>query len=389
MRLEENKVSERQSMQRTLHKLLLALLLAVLIVVVPKVAVAANRDFTSTQLRLAGSGADSVRVIISTTDGGFIAAVQTSSKDGDFSGVGSTPASVLVKYDSSNKIIWKKPFSGFGIKGLSQIDTGYIAVGDNFNGQALIARIDSSGSLVWKKEFGGSSVDVFTSVTVKNNTAIYVAGSSESQNADLLNLNKGGSDAVLVKYDMNGNKVLTKTFGGTSDDTFSSIRIVNDGRIVAVGQSSSDDGDMASVQSSAGKAIAILYDDNSNVLKKIRFGGYSYENFNAVSKTEDGGFIVAGESDSSDGDLSGYPEDFSGRALVVKYDSTGTKQWIKAVGGNKKDIFNAITQFKTGNYIAVGNSGSTTDDFQELNAGRTDGIIAEIDNNGNLVQHQI
>lgn len=372
------------------HKLLFAvLLLVVFFTSVPKMTFANNTDFTSTQLRLAGSGVDSVKVIISTSDGGFIASVLTTSKDGDFSGLGAitqAAASVLVKYDSNKNIIWKKLFDGFSIKGIYQIDTGYIAVGENFSGQAIIAKVDSSGLLVWKKEFGGSAVDTFAGLTVKNNSAIYVIGSSESRNVDLLNLNKGGNDAILIKYDMNGNKVWTRTFGGASDDAFYAIQVIKDGRLVAVGESLSEDGDMASVQSNTGAAIAILYDDNGNVLKKNRFGGYSYETFNAVSRTEDGGFIAAGESSSSDGDLSGYQTGISGGALLVKYDSSGTKQWIKLIDGENKDAFNSITQSKTGNYITVGRSGSTTGSFQGLNAGRTDGVIAEIDDKGNLMR---
>ncbi|MEK3714133.1 hypothetical protein [Paenibacillus sp. FSL R7-0333] len=371
MRLQEKKVSGRQSVQRIMHKLLLSVLLAVLIVVVPKVAVAANSDFTSTQLRL--PGASTFKTIISTSDGGFIAAGQNSTR-------------ILVKYDSNKNIIWQKEFGKFRtITGVYQIDSGYIVVGDN-SSEGLVSKIDSNGSQVWIKNFGGRALDTFTGVVVKNDRDIYIVGKSNSTDSELLNLNKGSYDAVIVKYNMYGSTEWIKTFGGTKDDNFNAIQLLTDGSLVAVGESLSNDGDMSSDQSNSGTAIAIVYDEDGNVLKKNRFGGSAKETLIGVSRTTDGGFIAAGKATSSDGDLSGYTTDASGAALLIKYDANGTRQWIKLLNGEGIDSFNSVTQITTGNYIVVGNSNSMNGVFQNLNYGRNDGIITEIDDKGNLVR---
>lgn len=371
MRLEEKKVSERQSVKRIMRKLLLALLLSILIVIVPKVAVAANSDFTSTQLRL--PGASTFKTIISTSDGGFIAAGQNSTR-------------ILVKYDSNKNIIWQKEFGKFRtITGVYQIDSGYIVVGEN-SSEGLVSKIDSNGSQVWIKNFGGRALDTFTSVVVKNDRDIYIVGKSNSKDSELLNLNKGSYDAVIVKYNMYGSTEWIKTFGGTKDDNFNAIQVLTDGSLVAVGESLSNDGDMSSDQSNSGTAIAIVYDEDGNVLKKNRFGGSAKETLIGVSRTTDGGFIAAGKATSSDGDLSGYTTDASGAALLIKYDANGTRQWIKLLNGEGIDSFNSVTQITTGNYIVVGNSNSMNGVFQNLNYGRNDGIITEIDDKGNLVR---
>ena len=60
---------------------------------------------------------------------------------------------------------------------------------------------------------------------------ILLFGQSFSSNGDMIGINKGGYDGIIVKYDLDGNIEWKKTFGGTNSDYFHSIVNVNNGYI--------------------------------------------------------------------------------------------------------------------------------------------------------------
>ncbi|HHW69699.1 MAG TPA: prepilin-type N-terminal cleavage/methylation domain-containing protein [Tenericutes bacterium] len=113
--------------------------------------------------------------------------------------------------------------------------------------------------------FGGSSSERFYDVTTTNDGYIAV-GYSESSDGDLQGLNKGAFDSIIVKYDLEGNIVWKKTFGGSLDDGYSNITTVTDGYVV-VGSAISINGDLAGVNSGQ-KAIIVKYDLSGNIVWK-------------------------------------------------------------------------------------------------------------------------
>jgi hypothetical protein len=90
--------------------------------------------------------------------------------------------------------------------------------------------------VIWKKNFGGT-FDEFYSVT-KVSDGIIVAGTSTSfGTGDWEGVTgNGGHDAIIVKYDNNGNVVWKKNFGGSSNDYYQSVTVALEG-LVAVGRS--------------------------------------------------------------------------------------------------------------------------------------------------------
>ncbi|HOZ87924.1 MAG TPA: T9SS C-terminal target domain-containing protein, partial [Bacteroidia bacterium] len=86
------------------------------------------------------------------------------------------------------------------------------------------------------------------------------------------------------------------------------------------------------------------------------FGGPGIDKCNAIQQTADGGFIIAGETSSTNGDITvnNGANDF----WVAKIDSLGILIWQKSLGGSGDDRANAIIQAADGGYLVAGTSNS-------------------------------
>jgi len=282
-------------------------------------------------------------------------------------------------------------------------DSGYAAVGQSYStdgdltglnkggSDAVIVKYDSGGNVLWNKNFGGSNPDCFMDVVATTDGGYIAVGVSGSNDGDLVGLNKGGTDAIIVKYDSGGNVLWTKNFGGTSNEQFEAVKATTDGGYIAVGTSLSTNGDLVGLNNGSSDAIIVKYDSNGIVQWKKNYGGSIADCFSAVQVAFDGGYIAVGDSNSTDGDLAGLNK---GRydAIIVKYDSNGIVQWKRNYGGSGNagvntydDYFYGVSLTSDGGYIGVGSSGSTDGDLTGLNKGNNDGIIVKYDSGGGIV----
>jgi hypothetical protein len=79
-------------------------------------------------------------------------------------------------------------------------------------------------------------------------------------------------------------------------------------------------------------------------------------------QTKDGGYIVGGNSESNNGDVTGMHDVTYGDFWIIKLDSKGNLEWEKALGGTDYDQANSIRQTSDGGYIAAGFSRSNNGD---------------------------
>ena len=274
-----------------------------------------------------GTGRDSARAVQQTTDGGYII--------GGWKG----SAVWLLKLDDNGAITWQKEYGGTDYYDLINIqqtqDGGYVMAG-SFNGDIWVVKLDSSGSITWQKAYGGGNGGFGGFVRQTQDGGYIVGGTTDSFGA-------GEYDFFILKLDGTGNIAWQKTYGGTGNEREPSIQQTQDGGyIVASRTDSYGTGDY--------DAWAVKLDANGDITWQKRYGGTGSDRGFFAMQTDDLGFIIVGQTDSfGTGDID---------AWAVKLDANGDITWQKRYGGTGAEYFWSINQTQDGGYIVAGSTDS-------------------------------
>jgi hypothetical protein len=232
----------------------------------------------------------------------------------------------------------------------------------------------------WQKCLGGTVYDRANSIQQTSDGGYVVAGRTESTDGDVSG-NHGGEDYWIVKLDDSGNLQWQKCLGGTDDDLAQSIQQTSDGGYVVAGQTQSTDGDVSGNHPGSFDYWIIKLDVSGNLQWQKCLGGSSQEMAYSIQQTFDGGYVVAGQTQSTDGDVSGNHGAYD--SWIVKLDGSGNLQWQKCLGGTSGDVTFSIQQTSDAGYIVGGYTWSTDGDVTG-NHGSQDYWIAKLDSSGNL-----
>lgn len=339
-----------------------------------------------------GSDIDQGSKIIQTLDGGFAIIGSSSSNDGDVSSNQGFNDLWLVKLDTFGNITWEKsygfPGDDLGYSIIQTSNGGYFVSGvldvsgsgGAGNDRSLHAggdywglKLDANGNKIWRRYFGGSFTDSALDVVATDDDGFILIGSSDSNDVDITN-NKGGYDFWIVKTDSNGELVWEKSFGGSQIDEARSISKTNDGNYLIIGDSRSSDQDISNSKGAADMWLIKISDAGTLIWEKS-FGGSSFDVARNISPTADGGFLLSGSSRSQDGDV----EINKGQndVWLVKIDNSGNLEWQKTLGGTDIDFAYGAVELNNGEIIVVGESNSDDGDILE-NKGFTDVLITKI-----------
>jgi len=329
------------------------------------------------QKSLGGSYDDFVSSVIQTTDGGFIAAGSSSSLDGDVTGNHGARDIWVVKLNPSGVIEWQKTYGGSYSEAASAIqqttDGGYIVAGSSSskNGDVTgnhgssdgwIIKLDSTGIIQWQKSLGGSLSDGANSIQQTTDGGYIVAGDTHSSDGDITS-NHGNGDFWVVKLNSLGVIEWQKTLGGTEYDAAYSVQQTTDGGYVIAGETFSKNGDVIGNHGNADFWVVKL-DALGNILWQKTFGADGYEAAYSIKATKNGNFIIAGESRSDD--LMTYY--VSNDYFLVKIDAAGNLIWQKKLGGTDNDYAIMAQQTKDDGYIIAGMAYSINLDVTEITA---------------------
>ncbi len=274
------------------------------------------------QKSLGGSGDEKAFCIEQTAGGGFIVAGLSYSNDGDVTGNHGLSDCWIVKLNSVGNIAWEKSFGGSGDERAYSVqataDGKFIMGGwsDSNDGDVTghhgslnladywLVKLDVNGNLIWQKSLGGSSRDLEYGLQQISDGSFLVAGASYSTDGDVTG-NHGVADAWIVKLNTDANLVWQKSLGGSSSDLAYSVQETADsGSIVASWSLSPNDGDVMGNHGGYDYWLTKL-DADGNLQWQKSLGGSNDDRANFCEQTADGGFIVAGYSESDDGDMTG------------------------------------------------------------------------------------
>ena len=291
-------------------------------------------------------------------------------------------------------IQWQKAFGGSEFEEATAIektvDNGFIIAGSTYSingnvttnqGQAdyWVVKIDLNGNIQWQKTFGGTNDDAATSIKQTLDGGYIVSGYTLSNNGDVTN-NRGSTDGWIVKLSNNGNLEWQKTIGGTGIDFAKDILQNTDNSYIVCGWTSSNNGDVTVNQGSFDLWI-IKLSNTGNIIWQKTFGGNGSDYARNIQKTTDGGYIIAGSSNSTNGNVTGNQGEAD--MWIVKLSSIGNIEWQKSYGGTKGDRAHSIKQTSDGKYIVVGQTLSSNGDVVGFQ-GLVDAWVLKLSNSGTI-----
>ncbi|MBI3500792.1 MAG: PKD domain-containing protein [Bacteroidetes bacterium] len=327
------------------------------------------------QKSIGGNGFDLAWNVSQTLDKGFILSGFTDSNDTLISGNHGMTDVLIVKLDSAGNVKWKKVYGGSNDDGniesgiLPMKDGSYMVTANTFSndgdvsgnhgsGDFWVFKIDSVGNLKWQKCLGGSSDEDSHTIVPTNDGGFVIAGHSDSNDGDV-GTTKGLDDEWIVKIDSVGNIKWSKTFGGSNDDVAFYLTQTSDSGYAVIGYTNSNDGDVTNNHGGMDEWL-IKLDSAGNLKWQKTFGGSSGDYGTRILTSPDNGFVLAGYSNSTDGDVTGNHGSFD--YWILKTDSIGNLQWENSFGGSGLDDAYALSPAYNG-YVISGYTNSNDGDI--------------------------
>jgi hypothetical protein len=197
-----------------------------------------------------------------------------------------------------------------------------------------VMKLRPDGTIEWQKAYGGNYHDSSSSIRQTRDGGFILASATSSFGA-------GSADAWVLKLSPDGTVEWQKTYGGDYSDWVDSIWQTRDGGYIVAGGTESFGGGYAD------SWILKLRPDGDVEWQKT-YGGDSSDSADSIQQTRDGGYIVAGSTES----FGGVYND----AWVLKLMSNGTIEWQKIYGDFAYDWPNSILQTADDGYIVAGDT---------------------------------
>ena len=339
---------------------------------------------------LGGSKGDQSNDIQQTADGGYIMIGTTTSVDGDISGaLGASGTNIwVVKLNSKGAITWQEILGGTDNDNAASIrqttDGGYVlaatssstdgnVTGNHGGSDFWVAKLSNTGALQWQKSLGGTSEDYAAAIRQTKDNGYVVTGFTSSIDGDVTG-NHGSYDYWVVKLDDTGAIKWQKTLGGTNDDRATSIEQTLDTGYIIAGYTNSMDGDATSYHGTPGTYSdywVVKINKTGTLQWQKNYGGEDYDYAFSVKQTNDGGYAVAGFASSNYGDVKTSYGD--GDMWLLKLNDTGAISWQKTYGGSNTDYATSLQQTFDGGYALSGYTASDDSDVTRHFAGGTFG----------------
>lgn len=176
-----------------------------------------------------------------------------------------------------------------------------------------------------------------------------------------------------------------KLFGGNSSEDEPAVARTADGGYVIAGETfSTNNGDVGANHGSF-DILVIKTDDKGNKVWQNVLGGAGYEDAEGITISSDGGIMIVGSTESSKtGDVDSVSHG-STDVWVVKLDAAnGQKLWQRSFGGIGADFGNSIITCPDG-YVIVGETSSNKTGDVGINHGGYDAWVVKLNLSGKII----
>jgi hypothetical protein len=275
----------------------------------------------------------------------------------------------LVKTDEFGNVEWNRTYGGPNIdiahSMVATSDGGYALAGytASFGSGSLdfwLVKTDGSGNVEWNQTYGETGSEWARAVIKTADGGYAIAGETNS-------LGVGHTDWWLVKTDASGSMQWSKTYGGTENDAVSSLAATPDGGYALAGYTDS-------FGAGTNDFWLVKTDSSGDAEWSQTYGGTEWDLAYSMVVTSDGGYVLAGYTDSFD---AGTGRDF----WLVRADASGKMLWNKTYGGTEADVAQSLVATSDGGYALAGSTMS-------FGAGQKDFWLVVTDGSGNVVWSQ-
>jgi hypothetical protein len=210
----------------------------------------------------------------------------------------------------------------------------------------------ASAQINWQKAYGGSASEIGLSVQQTTDGGYIVAGRTSS-----FGPYPSSDNVYLIKTNAQGDTLWTRAYGGPSYDAGFSVQQTTDGGYIIAGET-------FSLGAEPWDVYLIKTDASGDTLWTRTYGGPAYDQGLSVQQTTDGGYIVAGRTQSFGAG--------GADAYLIRTDAAGDTLWTRTYGGPNSDVGNSVQQTTDGGYIVVGDIQPTDTGYSDLYLTKTD-----------------
>jgi uncharacterized delta-60 repeat protein len=224
----------------------------------------------------------------------------------------------------------------------------------------LMCKYDSNGIIQWQRMLNGTGQDRGYEVATDSSDNVYFLGYTASEG-------QGADELFLAKYNTSGTLQWQRRLGGSGGDIGLDLAFDSSDNVYVCGTTTSD---------GAGSFDGVLakYSPIGNLLWQRTLGDTGNDFFRGIAIDSSDGVYVSGETASQG------PGGNS--AVLVKYNTSGTLQWQRILGGTSSDFLVALTTDSSDNVYAGGRTGSQ-------GAGNDDLLITKYNSSGTLQWQRI
>ncbi len=356
-----------------------------LLILGTQVSVYAQDYVVNWQKSYGGERNEVVYAGVETSDGGFILVGSTNSKNSfdvkdsrGFDGTGGNDF-WIAKVSVSGTLAWSKTFGGskddVATSVVKTSNNEYLILGTtqstdgdaNFNGVnggLMLIRLKENGDFVSKRLFAGGNsnsgvsyqqVNSFSKPTIRVLAdGQLIVGATRSIGVNPFS----GYDFYVAKLSAFGDTLWEKTFGGGLEDYMNDIIQTSDGGYLMVGGTLSLERDITGAGQGFLDFLVIKIDGTGRQVWEKGFGGNSYDvAFSALENSSKTGFYIAGESNSTNGQIGNSLGEKDG--IILGIDKNGILQYKNHFGGIDNDGFYSLIRGSDGVLYASGTSQST------------------------------